>query len=852
MFFCIENEALLAQLNRRISAKPAFVYPAGGQQGTTCEVWVAGRNLSRTTGAIVSGDGVTIRIIDNQRLYLNLDQRDRYMIRDRIANALTTLVAETPEGKLVKDLLDRIPKINKPPDPPEEIEAIPFVWPRNVVLRKLAEPDSYVPMNEMLDIVYQTYGPNAGRRPPDVMHEVAVLEVEIASNAEPGDRELRLITNQGLTNPMYFQIGQYPEAMECEPNCRDVHGVSQVLAKFPQPVFELPIVLNGRILHSDIDRFQFRAKKGESLVLYAQARQLMPYLADAVPGWFEAVLTIFDTKGREIAYSDCFRFEADPVLYFDPPEDGIYTVEIRDSLFRGREDFVYRLTIASMPIVESVFPLGLREGSTATLQIRGRNLPATEISVHAAPGSETIRSLSKINDVWLPKPILYQVDQLPEIMPSETMQDATDDSQAVTLPNKEQTVTWPCVINGRIASPGQNDFYRVEGKEGEPVVIEILARRLNSPLDSRIALFGPDGKLIAENDDGKTIDENRNYVSDLIGLQTHNADSKLSVTFPKTGIYTLRIGDALRQGGEAFGYRLRISRPRPEFDVYTTPSARLFNAGNNNQIWFAVERKDGFDGPIELKISGDAQGCRLDGGLIQPGETEVVATLSTPSDPLKKPLALRFEAVAQNLAFSTASPVAAESPPVRRPVHAVEDMEQAFLYHHWVPTQDFRILMNSRQGSTHFRPLNAPVPLVLKQGQSIDIEFETPNGWVPSTLIIYPKDAPPGVLVRKKSLKKVEGKNRLILTFSAATDALLQAAKKEQAAGTSKPIEGENKDGEQSKAKPTVEPKPYLAGNMQIFVDAESEPKKSEEKPNTKPTRYSLGQLPAIPYRIVP
>src|SRR6185369_1395468 len=46
------------------------------------------------------------------------------------------------------------------------------------------------------------------------------------------------------------------------------------------------------------------------------ARALIPYLADAVPGWFQATLALRDAKGRELAYDDDFRFNPDPVLAF--------------------------------------------------------------------------------------------------------------------------------------------------------------------------------------------------------------------------------------------------------------------------------------------------------------------------------------------------------------------------------------------------------------------------------------------------------------------------------------------------------------------------------------------------------
>ena len=49
--------------------------------------------------------------------------------------------------------------------------------------------------------------------------------------------------------------------------------------------------------------------------LAAAARELVPYLADAVPGWFQATLVLYDKKGKEVAYADDYRFNPDPTEY---------------------------------------------------------------------------------------------------------------------------------------------------------------------------------------------------------------------------------------------------------------------------------------------------------------------------------------------------------------------------------------------------------------------------------------------------------------------------------------------------------------------------------------------------------
>ena len=76
-----------------------------------------------------------------------------------------------------------------------------------------------------------------------------------------------------------------------------------------------------------------------------------------------------------LAYDERYHFRPDPVVHFEVPQDGDYIVEIHDSIFRGREDFVYRLTIGELPFVTGIFPLGGRLGEKTTVALTGWNLP---------------------------------------------------------------------------------------------------------------------------------------------------------------------------------------------------------------------------------------------------------------------------------------------------------------------------------------------------------------------------------------------------------------------------------------------------------------------------------------------
>jgi hypothetical protein len=46
---------------------------------------------------------------------------------------------------------------------------------------------------------------------------LVIVEVTVAPDAEPGEREIRLVTLRGVSNPMTFHIGQLPEVTK-QPN----------------------------------------------------------------------------------------------------------------------------------------------------------------------------------------------------------------------------------------------------------------------------------------------------------------------------------------------------------------------------------------------------------------------------------------------------------------------------------------------------------------------------------------------------------------------------------------------------------------------------------------------------------
>jgi hypothetical protein len=230
-----------------------------------------------------------------------------------------------------------------------------------------------------------------------------------------------------------------------------------------------------------------------------------------------------------------------------------------------------------------------------------------------------------------------------------------------------QRVTLPVIVNGRIAQPGDWDVFRFEGRAGQEMVAEVSARRLDSPLDSLLRLTDSAGRELAVNDDAE---------DKGAALLTHQADSRLSFKLPANGVYYLHLGDSQGKGGADYAYRLRISRPQPDFELRLVPSSINGRAGATVPVTVYALRRDGFAGDIALQLKDAPSGFFLSGGVIPGSADSVRLTLTMPPRP-EGPRSLALEGRAT---------IAGRD--VRHAAVPAEDMMQAFYYHHLVPVKD--------------------------------------------------------------------------------------------------------------------------------------------------------------------
>jgi hypothetical protein len=761
-----------------LDSRLGYMFPAGGRAGSSIEVIAGGQNLRGAKSAHVVHPGVTVTVRDHYRAVRNINGEERRELLWRIQSRCAVLRGRDPLP-VPRGLLEARRQANPNPDkepPPIRLPDHPLVAALDHAnLRELGHlliswlPDNRAQQNQQLA-------------------DLVSLHIAIAPEAPPGRCEIRLHGPAGLTNPLVFHIGALPEVHEFEPNdpCTKVPMQIEGFGDQPAlPPVAVPFTANGQVLPGDVDHFRFTARRGQSLVIRTHARDLIPYLADAVPGWFQMIVAVRDPDGKEVAWADDFRFSPDPVLRFVAQRDGVYDLEVRDSIYRGREDFVYRIEVGELPFITEVFPLGATRGTATVAAINGWNLPAKSLPLATTPDGLPVRFASLPPTPFPCNPVPFIVDDLPSLAEREPN----------NAPPAAQSLELPRIIDGRLDQPGDVDTFRIEGRAGQQIVAEVFARRLNSPLDSLVRITDVTGEVLAWNDDRM---DKEGHLHLGAGLLTHHADSYLHATLPSAGPWFITIIDSQNQGGSSFAYRLRISEPRPDFELRVTPSAVNVVPGAHAPVEVFALRNDGFEGAIDLALCNAPSGFTLSGGRIPPGRDRIRCTLAAPSNSPKGPLTLALEGRGES-----------GGRVLIHPAQPADDTMQAFLWRHLLPADEW--LVSSSASKTRRPPITiaTELPVRIPVGGRARVTVTT-QSWLIDRGIQFEPSQPPAGLTVSPARKVAEG-----LAFDLTVD-------------------------------PAKLP-PGSADNLLVegFAPVGDQAKKSKK---TKASRWSAGFLPAIPF----
>ena len=469
------------------------------------------------------------------------------------------------------------------------------------------------------------------------------IRITIDKNAAPGLRDLRLQSPVGISNKLNFEVGQYPNVLENKGSTNQKTNV----------VDNLPAVLCGQILPGETDYFSFRAEKGMTLVASVKARALVPFIADAVPGWFQSVISINNSKGKEVAYCDDYRTNVDPTIILKVPENDTYTLKIHDAIYRGREDFTYRIELGEIPFVQSVYPAAAKVGKKTELTLAGVNLKSNKLSFKPEnEGYNSVTAFGKNDEISNSIPF-WGVSKSTNLLVNDKSKLQISDNQ---------------VIFDTLDLKNRSKQYAYMADANETVTFEVMARRIGSLLDGRLRLFDQNGKLLAEADDVE---------DDMQGLMTFHADPQLTYTFKIPGRYYLQLEDVLDNHGSDYFYVLEKKKVSLPFEVFVSPATLSVPRGGTSIFTVTVNSKEKTNKALELNIKGLPNGTKLSNLKIFAGSKKKDVSVTIPESSREGNYDLKLTA-------SLFDPKNLTDGETQNAV-AADEMMQAFYYHHNIP-----------------------------------------------------------------------------------------------------------------------------------------------------------------------
>jgi hypothetical protein len=438
------------------------------------------------------------------------------------------------------------------------------------------------------------------------------VKLKVDDGAALTERELRLVTEDGVSNPLPLKFSHLPEVDAAGKNSRES---AQEIA--------LPTAISGTLNKAaESHFFKFKANKDEHVIVEVFAHRSGSKL--------DSSLAILDSSGKELARSEDAA-GLDSVLDFAAPADGEYFVELRDFRYQGAGDFKYRLIAGVLPYVRSTFPFGGQRGQTVEVQLTGANLDgASKILLQLAPeaalGRQEIRTATPRG---LSNPFPFDVSDLPSFAEKEP-NTAIDQADVIKV---------PIAIDGRINVARDYDAFKFSAAKDQRVVFEVHAFSYGSPLDALLTLADASGKTLQRNDDAM------------------GSDARLDHTFKEAGEYVLIMEDLLNRGGEQFRYRVTASVPQPDFSVALLQDVPRVRRAGRVPIRCEVTRVNGFNEAVQIVCEGLPAGVYAEPLVLAPEAGSGYLVLNAMPDAPKGsfPLNVRASAAAVNKAATAFS-----------------------------------------------------------------------------------------------------------------------------------------------------------------------------------------------------
>ena len=419
-----------------------------------------------------------------------------------------------------------------------------------------------------------------------------VLTATLPNEITPGVAQLRLATNDGVSNSVTVALDRLPQL-----------PISETIAA-------LPASLHGSVPGSGVSKTSFTGKAGEDVLIEVEAKRLGSKL--------RPVVHLFDAQRVQVAWALPSRTLAgDCRIATKLPRDGQYTIEIHDLQYAPPGVSFFRLKVGQWHFADLAFPPAVTRGQEVALELLGASGGA-KLPFKAPMDGDVIPTAFPNPQLASGPPPSVLLSSMAELIESTVAAGVPPVASQASSTGEPPVPTIPVAISGRLDAPSQLDQYRFVVMPGAKLTFEVFAERLGSRIDAVLELRNKDGGVLAANDDGPM-----------------SIDPKLEFTVP-AGLDTLVVvlRDALEIANEQAIYRLVVTnadKPTPE--VTATAKSDVSNiASGESQVFEVNVARRGYDGPLQLSLGQLPPGVTATGTEILVGASGTLLTLTGAGD----------------------------------------------------------------------------------------------------------------------------------------------------------------------------------------------------------------------------
>lgn len=391
--------------------------------------------------------------------------------------------------------------------------------------------------------------------------------VTISKDTPAGVYDARVVSRLGISSARAFAVGDLAEVTRTKAN-------NSLETAMP---LQVGSVCNATMTKRAVDYYSFKGTQGEQLAIECSAAGIDSRLSP--------VLVVADAKGADLKVN-----RTGGMIDFTPAEDGTYLIKVNDLTYQGGERHFYRLA--------------LQKGPASPL-----------------PQTQQVSAMS-----WPPEGLAAKAAST-EVEPNNK------DAQQITL---------PCDIAGSFFPAADVDTYEFAAKKGETWWVEVASERLGLNTDPFV--------LVQQVKDGKFTDvaefydiappmkvTSNGYSYDGPPYDAGSPDVMGQFTAKEDGVYRLQVRDLF--GGTRNVpqnvYRLVVRRASPDFSLaawavhmtlrngdraaLSKPAA--LRQGDVRVFEVVTQRRDGFDGDIEISMENLPPGVKATGLKIAKGKT---------------------------------------------------------------------------------------------------------------------------------------------------------------------------------------------------------------------------------------